>query len=159
MKKERFKIVPASYLVAIKDGKALMLRRFNTGFQDGNYGLVSGHLEGKETFRQCMIREAKEEAGISFKEEDLEVVHVMHRREMFNPVEIRERVDIFIRVDEWEGQIKNMEPEKCDDLSWFPLNNLPENAIPYIKFALECIDKNVFYSEWGWKTSGSKGKQ
>lgn len=150
MAKDKFKIVPASYLVVIRDDKVLMLRRFNTGFQDGKYGLVSGHLDGNETFRQCMIREAKEEAGINLKEENMKVVHVMHRNEKANPVEIRERVDIFIKVEKWEGKIQNMEPQKCDDLSWFPLNNLPKSTIPYIKFVLECINKKNFYSEFGW---------
>lgn len=150
MKKDRFKIVPASYLILMKDGKILMLRRYKTGFYDGYYGLVSGHLDGKETFTQCMVREAKEEAGIAIKEEDMEIVHTMHRNEKANPMEIRERIDIFIKVKKWKGEIKNMEPAKCDDLSWFPLDNLPENTIPYIKFALECINKNIFYSECGW---------
>lgn len=150
MKKQRFKIVPASYLVIMRDGKTLLLRRFSTGFQDGKYGLVSGHLDGNETFKQCIIREAKEEAGIDSKEENMEVVHVMHRNEKANPVEIRERVDVFIAVEKWQGEIKNMEPEKCDDLNWFPLDNLPENTIPYIKFSLECINKKIFYSEYGW---------
>ena len=97
-----------------------------------------------------MIREAKEEAGIDIKEEDMEIIHTMHRNEMVNPVEIRERVDVFIKVEKWDGELQNMEPHKCDDLSWFSLNDLPENTIPYVKFALECIDKNIFYSEYGW---------
>jgi len=151
MNRRRFKIVPASYLVLEKNGKILLLRRFNTGFQDGKYGLVSGHLDGNETFKQCMIRETREEAGITVKKEDMEIVHAMHRCEMFNEIGLRERIDIFIRVTKWEGEPKNMEPDKCDDLSWFSLGNLPENTIPYIRFALGCINKNIFYSEFGWR--------
>jgi 8-oxo-dGTP diphosphatase len=150
MQKNRFKIVPASYLVLERNGKVLLLRRYNTGFQDGKYGLVSGHLDGNETFKQCMVREAKEEAGLDLSVEDMEVVHVMHRREMFNDVGLRERVDVFIKVDSLEEEPQNMEPEKCDDLNWFLLDNLPENTIPYIKFALENINKDIFYSEFGW---------
>ncbi|MFA5925709.1 MAG: NUDIX domain-containing protein [Parcubacteria group bacterium] len=130
VKKERFKIVPASYLVLIEDGKILMLRRFNTGFEDGKYGLVSGHLDGGETFRETMVREAREEANITLCAEDLEVVHVLNRHVIFNDVGHRERVDLFIRPGKWEGKIKNMEPDKCDDLSWFPIDSLPGNTIP-----------------------------
>jgi 8-oxo-dGTP diphosphatase len=150
MAKDRFKIVPASYLVLMRDDKILLLRRFNTGFQDGKYGLVSGHLEGNETFRQCMIREAKEEAGLDLSVNDLEIVHAMHRNERLNPIEIRERIDIFFKVSNWNGEPQNIEPDKCDDLSWFSLDNLPENTISYIKSALEYINKNIFYSEFGW---------
>ena len=44
-----------------------------------------------------------------------------------------------------------MEPEKCDDLSWFDLDNLPGNIIPYIRKVIDRIQESVFYSEDGWK--------
>jgi 8-oxo-dGTP diphosphatase len=150
MAKERFKITPASYLVLEKDNKVLLLRRCNTGFQDGNYGLVSGHLDGGESFKEAMIREAKEEAGIILDINDLDVVHVLHRNEIFNDIGARERIDVFVKAKKWNGEVKNKEPNKCDDLSWFSLDNIPENTIPYIKHVLENINKNIFYSEFGF---------
>lgn len=145
MPKERFKLVPTSHLILIKDNKILLLRRFNTGFEDGNYSVVAGHLNGNETFIQAMIREAREEAGIGLKPDDLDVVHVMHRK---CPGE--ERIDFFIKAKKWKGEPKIMEPNKCDDLSWFALNDLPENIIPYLKQAIENIMNNTIYSEHGW---------
>jgi hypothetical protein len=62
-----------------------------------------------------------------------------------------ERIDIFFTVDKWEGEPKNMEPKKCDDLGWFPLGDLPENTIPYIRQAIESIQKGITYSEHGWR--------
>lgn len=106
MAKERFKLIPTSHLVLIKDGKILLLRRFNTGWMDGNYSVVAGHLDGGETFIQAMIREANEEAGIQIKPEDLEVIHVVHR----NGGTGNERVDVFIKAKKWEGEPKNIEP-------------------------------------------------
>ncbi|MFZ5341998.1 MAG: hypothetical protein ACOZBL_05870 [Patescibacteria group bacterium] len=41
-----------------------------------------------------------------------------------------------------------MEPEKCDDLSWFEINSLPTNIVPHIKHAIECIDQKILYSEF-----------
>jgi hypothetical protein len=35
---ERFKLVSAVHLFFIRDGKILLLRRFNTGYEDGKYG-------------------------------------------------------------------------------------------------------------------------
>ncbi|MFH1457053.1 MAG: NUDIX domain-containing protein [Patescibacteria group bacterium] len=150
MKKQRFKLTPASYLVLMKDDKVLLLRRHNTGYNDGNYSLVAGHLDGQETFRQAMVREAKEEAGISLNPDDLEIIHVMHRQENFTDVGKRERIDIFIKPNKWEGKPQNLEPDKCDDISWFPVNNLPENMVPCVKKALKYIHDKIFYSEFGF---------
>ncbi|MDP2708683.1 MAG: NUDIX domain-containing protein [bacterium] len=151
MLKERFKIVPSSYLILVKNNKVLLWRRYNSGYEDEKYSLVAGHLEGNESFAEAMIRETKEEINIKLKAKDLKVVHVMNRFAMQKNVELRERVDIFFVAKKWQGEIKNMEPHKCDDLSWFYLNNLPNNTIPYIKHALDCVKNKIYYSEYGFK--------
>lgn len=144
-KKERFKIYIAAYLVFANDEQVLLLRRANTGYQDGNYSLVAGHLDGGKTAKQCIIREAEEEAGILLRPADLEVAHVMHR---YRPE--REYIDIYLQTNTWEGEIKNIEPDKCNELKWFSLDNLPNYIIPEVKLALENINKNIFYGEIGW---------
>ena len=148
MEKERHKIIPASYLVLIKEDKILLSRRFNTGYQDGKYSLVAGHVDKGETFTQCLVREAKEEANISVKPEDLKVVHVMQRDSKAE--KNNERVDVFFLAEKWDGAPANKEPHKCDDLSWFDLEEIPENTIPYIKQAIDCIKNKIFYSEHGF---------
>jgi len=142
---ERFKPYAAAYLVLVNAGQVLLLRRFHTGYQDGNYGLVAGHLDGGETARQCIVREAREEAGITVRPEDLEVVHVMHR---FRPD--REYFDIYLRTEQWTGDITNMEPNKCDELRWWRMGDLPDNMVPEVRRALENIGKHVHYGEFGW---------
>lgn len=137
--------VPASYLILMQDSKILLLRRSNTGYEDGMYSFVAGHVEESETFTQCVIREAKEEAGIIVKSEDIEVAHVMHRK--CTPDE-KERIDVFFVAKRWEGEIVNMEPHKCDDLSWFDLNHMPPNVIPYISFTIKKILAGKTYSEY-----------
>jgi 8-oxo-dGTP pyrophosphatase MutT (NUDIX family) len=148
MKEEkRFRIYIAAYLVLIKNKKLLFARRCNTGYQDGNYSLVSGHFDGGETAKQCIIREVMEEIGIKLNPEKLEIVHIMHRNG-----KDREYIDIYLKTDTWEGNIKNLEPDKCDDLKWFSLDNLPKNVVPEIKKALKDIFKNKnFYGEAGWE--------
>lgn len=141
--------VPASYLILLKNNEVLLLRRFNTGYEDGKYSMIAGHVDPGETFTECIIREAKEEAGIELKSENLEVAHVMHRNSQ--KLEYNERIDIFFIAKKWEGEITNMEPNKCDDLSWFELNKLPENILPFIKQTLNKIKNKEFYSEFGWK--------
>lgn len=144
--KERFKLIPAVYLVLRKDNEVLLLRRANTGYQDGKYGLVAGHLDGNELGTTAMVREAKEEAGIDIDPSKLEFVHVAHRlgRNQIG----QERIDLFYQLKEWQGKIVNAEPEKCDDLSWFDINNLPDNMLPFVKRVLTDIARGISYSEY-----------
>jgi 8-oxo-dGTP pyrophosphatase MutT (NUDIX family) len=147
MNKERFALIPEAHLLLIKNGRILLLRRRNTGYEDGMYGVVAGHLDGGESATQAMVREAFEEAGILLEPKDLTLAHVMHRRHL------DERVSFFFSAREWRGIPENREPEKCDDLRWFSLNALPENTIPYIRHAIACYEESILYSEFGWEGS------
>ena len=49
MSKERFKLIVDVHLLLIKDGKIVLLKRANTGYEDGKYGLIAGHADGNET--------------------------------------------------------------------------------------------------------------
>lgn len=142
--------IPASYLIFEKDDKILLLRRFQTGYCDGEYSLVAGHVDPGETFTACAIREAREEAGVDIKNEDLKMVHILHRDS--KDQKDNERVDVFFHVQKWNGDIQNMEPHKCDDLSWFSVDNLPKNTIPYVYHVLTQIKEGNVYSEFGWES-------
>ncbi len=80
--KTRFKLITSVYLFFIKENKILLLRRANTGYEDGNYGLVAGHADGEETLKTTAVREAKEESGVEIDPKNLELKHVMHRRQI-----------------------------------------------------------------------------
>ena len=46
---DRFKLIPEVQVFLMKDlDQILLLRRFNTGHEDGNYGVVAGHVEADE---------------------------------------------------------------------------------------------------------------
>lgn len=150
MKEKRHKMVPASYLLLMKNKKAFLIRRYNTGYQDGFYGFCAGHVERGETFRETIIREAKEEIGIDLKIDDLEVVYTMQRNSLPNSEELRHRIDIFFQAKNWKGEPRNAEPDKCDDAGWFSLDSLPEKTIPFVRNVLSGIRKGEFYSEDGF---------
>ena len=140
----RYKFKSAVHLFLIRGDEILLLRRFNTGYEDGNYSVVAGHLDGGEEVKQAMMREAREEIGIQVLEEDLEVVGVMHR------LAEDERIDFFLVARDWEGEIRNMEPHRCDDLAWFPLEGLPANMIPYVKRAIENYQIGGWFDSFGF---------
>ncbi len=141
---ERFKLIPEVHLFMIKEGKILLLLRENTGYEDGKYSVVAGHLDGNESITAAMVREAWEEAGLIIHPDNLKFVHVMHRKSD------QERLSFFFVPEIWEGEPINMEPDKCGELNWYPLQSLPENMIPYVKLALQHYLNNIFYSEFNW---------
>lgn len=143
----RFTAKVAVHLLLMREGQVLLLRRYNTGYEDGNYSVVAGHLDGDEEVRAAMIREAQEEAGITIDQADIAVVGVMHRRSD------DERIDFFLAASRWAGEIRNREPHKCDQLAWFPLDDLPSNVIPYVRRALENYRSGTFYDSFGWERS------
>lgn len=138
-----YTVVIASYIIFKQDDKVLLARRCNTGYRDGEYILPAGHVEEAEFAMEAAIREAQEEVGVEIKPEDLAPAHVMHRH-----CGDHERVDFFFTTKKWAGEIKNTEQDKCDDLQWFNLDQLPANTIPYIRSALERHLAGQFFSEF-----------
>lgn len=141
----RFKLLGAVHLFLLREGQVLLLRRAHTGYEDGNYSVPAGHLDGGEEVTAATTREAYEEAGIRIDPADLQVVGVMHRRSN------DERVDFFLTATRWTGEIANMEPHKCDELAWFDLDRLPGNVIPYVRRALENYRRGVWFDSFGWR--------
>lgn len=133
--------------VLLRDGdKVLLSRRANTGYQDGMYSVVAGHVEGDELATNAMVREAREEAGIKIEPSDLRLVHMAHRLGRGQIGE--ERIDLFFECTKWNGEIMNMEPEKCDDLSWFDVHDLPDTMLPFVRNVIMDIQSGIVFSEY-----------
>jgi len=132
------------HLLFFREEQILLLRRFNTGFRDGEYSVPAGHLDGGETVVAAAVREAKEEVGVKIGAGDLGFSSVMHR------IEGDERVDFFVHIYKWQGEPFNAEPDKCDDLLWADINQLPPNTVPYVKQAIWNHLNAVQFDEYGW---------
>lgn len=143
MGKERFKITPAVYLILInEEDDVLLMQRQNTGYEDGNYGLPSGHKESGEYPSEAIVREVNEELGIT-------VRNPIHVHTMFRVRDVdSERVDLFFVARRWSGEPRNAEPDKCKEIGWYPPRDLPENTIPYIREAINRWQEGDVYSEY-----------
>ncbi|OGL30524.1 hypothetical protein A3F37_01480 [Candidatus Saccharibacteria bacterium RIFCSPHIGHO2_12_FULL_41_12] len=144
---DRHKLVPAVYAIVRKQNQILFMRRANTGYMDGMYSLPAGHVETKESATVSMVRELKEEIGIDVAIEHLKFVHVEHT---VSDERDHERVHFFFEVTQWIGEPYNAEPDKCDQLKWFDINNLPTNIVPEVISVLPLINDGQYYSEYNF---------
>lgn len=144
MQPKRFQLVAATFVLLVKDDKVFLAKRVNTGWEDGKYSLVGGHLEGNETASQAAIREAKEEAGVKIDPKDLKFFNVSHL------ITNTERIHFSFVAQMWKGEAKNNEKEKADDAQWFSLDNLPQNITDVSRKTIEWYKKRTTYTEFGW---------
>ena len=141
---QRIRFPVTVHLFFFRENQILLIRRFNTGFADGQYSVPAGHLDGNETVINAARREAQEEVAVQIQPQDICYSSVMHR------LDDDERVDFFVNVLKWDGEPINAEPDKCDELLWTDVNSLPPNTIPYIKKALHNHRNGIKFDEFGW---------
>ncbi len=111
---------------------------------NGYYGLPQGKVEKNESFSAAASREALEEVGIKVKPEDLKFVHIMHRHDE------TDWVDVFFEAESYEGVPLNAEPEVHGELAWFDPQYMPEKVLEYVRIALGHIENGSRYSEYNW---------
>jgi len=151
---ERFVVVPASYVFLLRDGaggpEVLLQLRQNTGFMDDHWGAAAaGHVEKGETAYDAARREAREEIGVG--ELQLSFVTTMQRTRGGEPID--ERVDFFFTARSWTGEPRIMEPHKCADLRWCPLDALPDPVVPHELHVVQGIigGELAAYTTFGWQ--------
>lgn len=123
----------------------LLHRRKNTGYQDGKWDIAaSGHVDEGETAKMAVVRECAEELGIDVKIKDLSFVHLSHR---VSNTGGRTYYDIYFVVNKYHGIPKVIEPDKCSELRWFKIDDLPNEIIDIRKIALDNYRNEIQYSE------------
>lgn len=120
----------------IKDNKLLLGKRKNS-YKEGFFGAPGGRIETSEKTIDALKRELLEEVNI-------------HATSLSFIGSVRENqggysfIHIGFLVSEFEGEIKNNEPEKCESWEWYELNALPSGIIPGHKALIEMIkDPNL----------------
>ena len=142
-----FKSLSAIFPLILKNEGActqiLLHRRQNTGYQDGKWDVAgSGHVDKGETAQAAVIRECREEIGLSVTVEDLTFAHLSHRLS-----KDRTYYDIYFVINSYLGIPQIMEPDKCSKLKWFAVENLPLDIIECRKQDIQNYLNNKPYSE------------
>lgn len=125
-----------------EDNKILLQKRCNTGYMDGMYAIVSGHLEKNESMLSGIIREVKEEIGVELSSDKVEFVCIIRRGDN------DDYINSYFKCDNFAGDVKNMEIDKCTELKWFNINELPDNIIPNDKRAIKNMINNIILDEY-----------
>ncbi len=128
-------ISPSVNVYIINNGKVLLGRRVNTGFADGQLCPPGGHVKKGETPTRAMLREIEEELGTTVKPQDLEFVCVAARNT--SPTEYV-AYEFVIRDKGYTFQ--NAEPDKCSELVWVDINDLPDDVIDHF---MQVINKGI----------------
>ncbi|NMP27354.1 NUDIX domain-containing protein [Rahnella sp. SAP-1] len=145
MKRVRYNLSIAVFVLLRRGDEICMLRRSGTGWMDGFYSLPAGGLEEKETLSAAACREAREEIGVSISAANLRLAHSMHVW-----TEDRSWMGHFFTCSEWQGVPYLAEPDKHSELTWQHIANLPADTIPYVQQAIGQIISHHPYSEYGW---------
>jgi 8-oxo-dGTP pyrophosphatase MutT (NUDIX family) len=135
-------LVAASYVVLCRPGhdthEVLLHLRRGTGYLDGHWATLAGHVDPGESVHEAAVREAAEEAGITIKVDDLVPLTTLHRFERGGP-QVEQRVDVFFSATRWKGVPQVREPHRAAAMAWFPIDELPEPVVPHELVVLDIL--------------------
>lgn len=114
--------------VILRDGDKILLSQRGSPYGYGHWHAPSGKLDPDEPLTVGAAREAWEEAGVHIDPDHLRLVHTVHHRQGGGAPD---RIGFFFEATEWLGDPHNREPDKCLQLAWHAVHELPADLIPY----------------------------
>ncbi len=127
---ERSLLIAAAYVVLRRGDEVLVQQRAGTGYRDGYWAVLAGHVDPGESVHEAAVREAHEEAGVTIDPADLRPLTTLHRFERGGP-QVEQRVDVFFEATHWAGEAALQEPDKASGMTWARLDALPEPFVPH----------------------------
>ncbi|UUD62258.1 NUDIX domain-containing protein [Pseudomonas seleniipraecipitans] len=104
----------------VQAGRLLLVRRLREP-EAGCWGLPGGKVDWLEPVEQAVRREIEEELAIR-----LTVLNLLCVVDQIDPARGEHWLAPVYLADAFEGEVRNVEPEKHGDIGWFPMDNLPE---------------------------------
>lgn len=107
-------------VIIIKDNKFLIGKRKGSHGK-GTWGFPGGHLEFMESIEECAKREVLEETGLQIK--------ILKRGPYTNDIfkeANKHYATLFVVAEIVSGELKIMEPNKCEEWKWFSWDEFPE---------------------------------
>lgn len=111
----------------VRDTKVLLLKRGKVD-GEGTWSLPGGHLDYMERIDEGLIRELKEELNLDISPDDITLIAVT---DDLRPQLDQHYLHMTFRVSIGDQEPECMEPDKCSELRWFPVDSMPENVFPF----------------------------
>lgn len=141
MEKEKF--LSSIYLIIKNsEGKILLQRRQGTKLWPGFLALPAGHVDEGEDVYEAAIREAREELSITITKDDIIDTFAVNRKNKSLPPYF----DVYFELKSYQGEISINEPEKCSELVWADINDMPEDMIDFEATAIKNNIKGIKFS-------------
>ena len=144
MKPDEHPAVGLGIILVNKDGDILVGKR--TSEHSPGYSIPGGKLELGETFEQGAIREVREETNLDISEPI--VIAVTNNLETFKK-EGKHFISVILLATTYSGELKIMEPTKCESWAWIDPQQLPEPHSEASRLAISCYVRKHFYERGG----------
>lgn len=134
-------------LCIVNNNKILMMRRISKRWMDGKLQVPGGHTEQSESPLQAVLREANEELGITIGPDDVELIATVAVKDDDNEYFAL----AFQLLKPARFQFRIVETEKCSELVWVDVNNLPADTIELFQQVIhQNLIENKQYIEVGY---------
>lgn len=107
-------------VIIVNHGKVLMGKRKGSHGRN-SWSFPGGHLELEEPVEDCARREVLEETGVEIKN----LRPGPYTNDIFES-EHRHYATLYVVADYDSGEVRVMEPDKCERWDWFAWNELPQ---------------------------------
>ena len=138
-------VVPYVLGYLVKDNKVLLsLRSAKASFGAHQYSLIGGKVDQGESPTEAIKREVQEEVGCAL--DSISVAQVLYFKGHKDT-----HVAFTFKIESWQGEPENKEPEKHEHIKWCDLDALPENIFPKHRYIITCLREGIAYAEWGFE--------
>lgn len=154
--KEMFKSA-VHMIIVDNDNKILLQKRKGSKLWPGYYALPAGHIDEGENQYDALVREAKEELDIEINPKDIINSYVVLRRNYFeiDGKKLEPYIDYYFEISKYKGIPKIVELNKCEELIWSNIDDLPK---PFINYEGEFLaDRSI--TTYDCKTDGAYVKK
>lgn len=125
-----------------REGKILLQKRANTRFANDWWSFPGGHVEDGEQLLKAVQRELHEECKIMVSPEQYAIDLTLLRKSDQG----KRYVNFFSLIKDWAGT-PTIADGKASALQFFSHADIPEKTLPYIKEALQLIEKRISFYE------------